>query len=45
MTYTIHIYLVLFIYSVNYLSVTLGLFRFTFIPNHRRSPEDAVKRL
>ena len=45
MTYMIHIYLVLFIYSVNYLFVTLGLFCFTFIPSHRRRPENSVNRL
>ena len=45
MTYIIHIYLVSFIYLVYYPFANLGLFRFTFIPSHRRRPEDAVKRL
>ena len=44
MTYMIHICLVLlFIHLVIFLS--LCLFQFTFIPSHRKRPEDAFNTL
>ena len=56
MTSMIDICLVPFVCSVNYLSVTLGLYLFaylfiylfiyfTFILSHRRRPDDVFKRL